>query len=173
MNLPAGLGHTRDRGQAHSTGDGTCQSWRASERAQDASAPCRPCARTPCTRRRGTRSPPQQRPPVPPPSERGNPCSWCTGASGTSSAAHHEYSIARMCLPRWRWSPSVPIRHCPIPLPSPWPAPSVCDTARQFKLSVHDTAFCLKQTMECVQADTLGAAAHPLVGVHETAHATK
>ncbi len=41
------------------------------------------------------------------------------------------------------------------------------------KLSVHDTAFCLQQTMECVQADTLCAATHPLVGVCESAHATK
>jgi hypothetical protein len=39
------------------------------------------------------------------------------------------------------------------------------------KLVVHDTAFHLQQTIECVQSDT-GAAAHLLVGVGEVAQAT-
>jgi len=39
------------------------------------------------------------------------------------------------------------------------------------KLVLHDTMFCLQQTMECVQANTLGAAAHLLAGASEAAHA--
>ena len=41
------------------------------------------------------------------------------------------------------------------------------------KLSVHDTAFRLQRTMECELANTLCAAAFPLVEVGEVVHATE
>jgi hypothetical protein len=41
------------------------------------------------------------------------------------------------------------------------------------KLAVHDTAFCLQQMMKGVQADTLGTAAHLLVGIGKVAHTSE
>ncbi len=41
------------------------------------------------------------------------------------------------------------------------------------KLVVHDTTFCLQQTMKGVQANTLCAAVHLHVGVSEAAHASE
>ena len=71
------------------------------------------------------------------------------------ACAHHD-SVA------WLWVQSNSAPSPCLLLGLRLPGATLCV---HHKLVVHDTLFCMQQTMEGVQADKLGAAAHLLVGI--------